>query len=187
MEGVTPGVRAELGVRIWTRATIYVANEIMRVFLIILDQRGLSNSKLISQKEAINNGLYTWIATRYLNTVICEVYLPSDPNKPIERWGLSFIYEEPKPDEKIDNPENAAHNQFKTYIEQIYELTMKLDTLPEGTEYRIVVNLDPDAPAVEGWQPTTIRDISHLKEHHIGDEMVETGLISVGMEYRRRS
>ncbi|MCK4240918.1 MAG: hypothetical protein KAX30_04790 [Candidatus Atribacteria bacterium] len=174
----TSKVRGEIGVRVWTTATIYVANEVMRVFFIILDQRGLPNSKLNSQKEVITNGLFTWITTRYLKAAFLELYGPGE-NKAVERWDLGFRYEEPTAD--ID-PENSTERQFKTYIEKIYEIQAKLNALPEGTEYRVVVNLEQGAPAVEGWQPTTLKDISHLEKHNIG-EMIDTGLINVGMEY----
>ena len=172
-------IRGEIGVRVWTTATIYVANEVMRIFFIILDQRGLNNSKLLQQKEVINNGLYTWITTRHLKAAFLEIYHPEDQNKAVERWDFGFRYEEPKAD--ID-PENSTERQFKTYIEKIYEIQQRLDALPEGTEYRVVVNLEPGAPAVEGWQPTTLKDISQLERYHIG-EMIDTGLINVGMEY----
>jgi len=179
MEREISRIRGEIGVRVWTTATIYVANEVMRIFFIILDQRGLDNSKLLQQKEVINNGLYTWITTRHLKAAFLEIYHPEDPNKAVERWDLGFRYEEPKAD--ID-PENSTERQFETYIEKIYEIQKKLDALPEGTEYRVVVNLEDGAPEVEGWQPTTLKDISHLERHHIG-EMIDTGVIKVGMEY----
>jgi hypothetical protein len=175
----TSKVRGEIGVRVWTTATIYVANEVMRVFFIILDQRGLHNSKLNSQKEVITNGLFTWITTRYLKAAFLEIYHSENQNKAVERWDLGFKYEEPKAD--ID-PENSTEREFKTYIEKIYKIQVKLNALPEGTEYRVVVNLEQGAPAVEGWHSTTLKDISHLEKHHIG-EMIDTGLINVGMEY----
>jgi hypothetical protein len=174
-------VRGEIGVKIWTTAIIYVANEVMRVFFTILDQRGLSNSKLNSQKGVITNGLFTWITTRHLKAAFLEIYHPNDLNKAIERWDLGFVYEEPRENDSKFY-EDKTSNQFKTYIEKISEVTAKLDSLPKGTEYRVVVNLEPGAPVVEGWQPTTLKDISHLEKLHIG-EMIDVGLINVGMEY----
>jgi len=34
MARVTPRVRTELGIKVWTVATIYVASEVMRIFII---------------------------------------------------------------------------------------------------------------------------------------------------------
>lgn len=174
-------VRGEVGVRIWTKATIYVANEVMRVFITLLDQRRLNNYKLLQQKEVITNGLFTWITTRHLKTAVLEIYHQNDTNKAIERWDLVFMYEEPTDDDGFY--EDKTEKLFETYLDEVSEFMRELAALPEGTEYRIVVDLDEGALAVEGWQPTIFKDISHLQQHHFGDDVIRTGLIDLGMEY----
>ncbi|MCK4240915.1 MAG: hypothetical protein KAX30_04775 [Candidatus Atribacteria bacterium] len=90
MGRVTPRVRTELGIKLWTTATIYVANEVMQVLTTILDQRRLNLSALLSRKETLSDGLFTWITTRHLKTAVLEICHPNNSNTALERWDLIF-------------------------------------------------------------------------------------------------
>ena len=184
MARVTARVRTELGIKVWTVATIYVASEVMRIFTTILEQRKLNLTTLLIQKEAISNGLFTWITTRHLKAAILEIYHQDNPSMAIERWDLVFRYEEPRE----DFYEDETGGQFRTYLDEIYELLGRLEALPEGSEYRLILNLHANAPSVDGWQLTNLKDVSHLEGHHVGErDVIETPLITVGMEYRGKT
>ncbi|MCK4240916.1 MAG: hypothetical protein KAX30_04780 [Candidatus Atribacteria bacterium] len=84
--------------------------------------------------------------------------------------------------------ETETARQFRTYFDEIRGLTERLEALPSGSEYRLVLDLDANAPAVNGWQQTELKDMGHLERWHRGErDVIETGLINVGMEYRGRA
>ncbi len=54
--------------------------------------------------------------------------------------------------------------------------------LPEGCRYRVVVSLDPEAPALPGWSAARRADASHLQRQDLGT-VIGTSKIGVQMEF----
>jgi hypothetical protein len=177
-------VKGRVGVKTWARATNYVANEVFRVWFIILSQRGLANADLLQKREVLNNGIYTWLATHHLKKAILEIYQPSS-SEAVERWDMEFTYADPNV-EDVSN-EEGVDEIWKTYLDEMTTFMARMNALPSGTIYRVVVDLEDEVdgmppPPVDGWGSTTLRNADHLQQQRFGENIISTGgLIDVGM------
>jgi PAS domain-containing protein len=180
---VASRVRGRVGVKTWAKATNYVANEVFRVWLIILSQRGQNNAGLLQQREVINNGLFTWLATHHLKKAILEIFQPSS-SEAVERWDMEFTYANPTIEDIAD--EDEVDEVWKTYLDEITPFMARMKALPAGTLYRVVVDLEDEVdgippPPVSGWEAATLRNIDHLQQQKFGEVIKVDGLINVGM------
>lgn len=182
-------VKGRVGVKTWAKATNYVATEIFRVWFIILQQRGLANTDLLQQKEILNNGLFTWLTTRHLKKAILEIYEPSS-SEAVERWDMEFVYADPRVEDL--NSEDSVDEAWKTYLDEMTAFMARMNALPPGTEYRVVVDLEDEVdgnppPSVAGWSSTTLRNTDNLQLQKFGEKIIRAGnLIDVTMDVRGR-
>lgn len=178
-------IKTEIGVKTWTKATIFVANEVFHVWLTILQQRGLSNADLLKKREIISNGLFTWLLTRHLRRAILEVY-EENSSQATERWDMIFKYANPNEDV---HSQEEVDNVWDTYLAEVTAFMKTLGSLPSGVVYRIVVELADDVdgsppPDVDGWGQTSLRDVGHLRNKEMGEDVIKAGgKIRVGMEF----
>lgn len=186
MPATTQRVKCEVGVKTWTQAILYVVNNVFRVWLIILQQRGLNNEILLRDKETLNKGLFTWLTTHHLNKAILEVF-ETGKSEAAERWDLIFTYKDPT-QEDISGAEDA-NKVWKTYLDEVSAFMKRLNALPSGTTYRVVVSLNSDVegqspPEVPGWSSTTLKDVTHLNNMKFGEPIIQSGgLITTNMEF----
>lgn len=166
------GVQTSIGVKVWTQSTIYVANEIQRALIEIPSMRGLDTGYMTSNLQIISKGLQTWICTRDLKRVHLEIFHPTT-DKAVETWQMGLSYE---------TSGTGKTNEFRTDMDKLKDFASKLGKLKAGCCYRVVVDLEDGAPHVEGWAPTTLRDISHLIKKNFG-AFIGTPKIGVEMEY----
>jgi len=136
-------------------SVIYVTNEVFRIWLTILNARGLFSDKLLDEREEITKGLFTWLMTHHLHSTVLEVYR-AGLDDAIERWDMVFKYtpsfERPMGQRDIDAT-------WQTIPDEISRLT---ERLPPDAIYRIVLGLHPEVegmppPAIRGWTPTILR------------------------------
>ena len=186
MPATTQRVKCEVGVKTWTQAILYVVNNVFRVWLIILQQRGLNNANLLRDKDTLNKGLFTWLTTHHLNKAILEVF-ETGKNEATERWDLIFKYKDPT-QEDISGAEDA-NKVWKTYLDEVSTFMKRLNALPSGTTYRVVVSLNNDVegqspPEVPGWSSTTLKDVKNLQNKKFGEDVIVAGdLITTNMEF----
>jgi len=183
MSTVQQRVRGQVGVKTWAMAINYVANEVFRVWLIILQQRGLANEHLLSQREVLNKGVFTWLLTRHLKRAILEVYQEGS-SEAAERWDMIFTYADPN--EEVRS-EEEVDSIWETYLDEITPFMTRLSALPPGSVYRVVVDLHDEVagqppPEVEGWSSTTLRNANDLQKHDFGQIISGGGKIDVAME-----
>lgn len=167
-------VRTEVGVKTWTTTINYVVNAVIQIFLKYVDHRGLPTRRLNEINEVLARGFWTWLVSGDLETAYLEIWNPKT-DRVVERLDLSFEIVEPE-EAEVDY-EELGKEQFKSYAKEINRIAEKLDALPTGCRYRVVVNLKPGYPEVDGWSPAQLRDISHLRKLHRGDA-IDSGLIN---------
>ena len=178
-----------IGVKTWTKATIFVANEVFHVWLIILQQRSLFNKDLLQNKDILVNGLFTWLLTRHLKKAILEVY-QSSSSEATERWDLIFKYANPSEDV---SSEDEVDSVWQTYLAEVTDFAKKLNALPSGSLYRVVVDLADEVegqppPDVEGWSRTTLRSTNNLQKREFGEDIIKAGgKIHVGLPVQREA
>jgi hypothetical protein len=183
-------VRGRIGVKTWTQAILYVSQEVIRFWFIILQQRGLSNDHILKNRETITNGLYTWLLTRHLRQAILELYQEGS-SEATERWDMTFKFADP--DKEDVSTEAGTEDVWKTYLDEVADFMRTLNALPPGTIYRVVVDLEDEVEglppvAVPGWSPGELKRVDHLEQHAFGEPIIDTkgsgqDLIKVKMEY----
>ena len=159
-----------VGVNVAARSMVYVANEITRLFLDIVSQRGLPLDALTEQLDTITTGLRTWIAGHWLTNAVLELYDP-DTDELVQCIDLKLVYRTP-----LNTPE-----RFETAVDQV-RTALGNESVDAGIRYRVVVQLTDAAPNLPGWEPTSFRNRGHLPHAQLGD-VIDTAGIGVELEY----
>lgn len=153
-----------------TRSKNAVANSVVETVLEVLYQRGLDPGYLLFSRKVLEDGLYTWLHERKLETVMLEVSLPGRDTA-LERWDFAFEYQH-NPDETLRPAPTEA----------VGRLSRRLDSLPPGSTYRIMAQVGPGAKQVSGWEPTTLKHLDAALEERVGE--LGYGYISAQVVYR---
>lgn len=80
-----------VSVRSYTHAVTYVTDNLLRSLKDVIRLSGLDPSKFASDWNTLHNGIKTWIESGHLNTIVLEVYNPSD-NSLVGRWDIAISY-----------------------------------------------------------------------------------------------
>lgn len=157
-------------VNLITTSATAVTNMIFRVLLDIARERGLSSNYLADRREVIEKGLFTWLSEEAMKFLRFEVSFP-DSNKALEVFELNFEY-----------IANGNRELQKPDIQRLHEFCAALDALPQGAQYVIKVQNESWASQVEGWVPSTFKEVDGGRR-----ELTEFvyGSIAASVSYRR--
>ena len=153
-----------VGVNVAARSMVHVANEITRLFLDVVSQRGLPMDDLTEQLDTITAGLRTWIAGHWLTHAVLELYDPAS-DQLLQCVDLGLTY----------RTQRDSSERFETAIDQVRN-TLGDEALDAAIRYRVVVQLANGAPNLPGWETTTFRERGHLQRTHLGDVIDTTGI-----------
>lgn len=159
-----------VGVNVSARSMVYVANEIGRLFLDIVSQRGLPLDEFDELLETVMAGLRTWIAGHWLTHAVLELYDPHS-DRLVQCVDLGLAY----------RAHAGTGEHFETAIDQV-RAAVGNDRLNPDIRYRVVVRLAEGAPSLPGWEATTLRDRDHLRRMQLGG-VIDTASVGVEMEY----
>lgn len=165
-------VRTRIKVHAAARATSYVANELHNVMMLVTEYHDLEPDYFYRNWTIIENGLRSWISRRSLRKVVLEVFDPGT-NGLVRRFAASLDYREDWA---------AEDERFDSQIERLKDELAGLPRLDGPCRYRLVVDLERDAPNVPGWQATQLRDASHLHKQALGT-IIDTNAIGAAMDY----
>lgn len=154
-------------VDIFTQSVNVQVTMLMRIGLHLAKEQGLSAAYLIRGREVIESGLYAWLTQQTLQTVCFEYFVPGSETA-IRRFDVQLKYSS-DPSMPVTPVDRAGISEF----------IQKLKALPPGSEYRILVKLEPGAVEVPGWAPSYFRPLecdetARLGSHgfgHIGGEL----------------
>lgn len=156
------GVHVRTNINVVVRATVYSANEIVRIFYETVSDVGLNVTELAQTQPVIEAGLRAWLSTRKLEAAHLEVF---DPVSHVVRCRTDLNI-------KYISETNERHH---TDIERVKSATGSLGRYP-GCEYRVVVSLADGAPDVGGWETTTLGSVDHLTKRDVGD-VIDTAAV----------
>jgi hypothetical protein len=171
---VTTNVHTGVGVRVWARSITYVANEMARVLLEVVQRRGLPLDHLHQHLETIVSGFRSWITGRYLHGAALEIC--DAAGRLVERYDLALSYQPPA------NGGGGAGERFETALVRLHALLATRRRLADDCRYRVVVDLEPGAPGLPGWGATALADTSHLQRQDLGG-VIDTSRIGVQLEF----
>jgi len=132
----------------------YTVNETLRLLLWYATERGLTTDYLTDNRDAIEDGLWTWLAGRHLSTLRLEVFDDATGNV-VERVDLSFPDCSPA-EENEETVGDGTTAPFEALEKELLNQVQDAGTLPETTRLRLVAVLDPDEedrppPPVASW------------------------------------
>lgn len=161
-------VQTRVEARVWARSTTWVANELARVLIEIVNLRGLPLDYVHQHLELFVASFRTWVTGRHLDGVYLEVY--DEPSGALlERYDLGLNY---------DVPARSSEEKFETRIGLLERELARREAAHPGCRYRIFVQLTPGAPALPGWNPAELQDTSHLRRKDVGG-IINTSRIGV--------
>ncbi len=159
-------VNTSVSAHVTARSTTWVANEILRTFLEIVQTRGLEIHDLHEQLDFYEKSLRTWLTGRHLLSVVLEVWNPQTEEQAAERYDLNLDY----------SPDGDNGERFETHLDRVRD-ELPRRPLPAGFCYRLLVTLSENAPDLPGWEDTEFRDVSHLQIRRL-DNVIETAAIN---------
>lgn len=146
-------MRASTSVR--TRTAVHLTDAITGAFSFIVAHLGLSASHLAGTWDAIERGLMTWIEEGTLDEVSIEF---GDPDDPIAVFDIPLQY----------RFTGTANEEYVANRARLARLAAKIDRVPTGTAYRVVVTHNGLHADITGWSVTTRADRSGLTSHNLG-------------------
>ncbi len=149
------GVRVRTSVHVAAKSYVYISNEISRIFYETIQAAGLDPTAYARLQETIENGLRTWITLRYLEAAHLEILDPAT-QRVRTRVDLGLTY--------VDNYNDDRYATDIARVRSALSGTARLD----GCTYRVVVTLADGAPAVKGWDTTTLGSVDHLQRQDVG-------------------
>lgn len=154
---MTTMMAQKVSVNILTMTATMVTNTVFRMLFRIASERGLPPNYINENRKIIEDGLSTWVYEQTLTSLTMEVYQEGQTNS-MERFRFDFVY-------LVDPNMQATEPPVKT----LQELTQTLKNLPQGSKYRVVVNLKEGASTVPGWVTAESMPLNKTKESKVGD------------------
>lgn len=167
--GTSVGTRTTTNISTHARAITYVANELLKIGITITKARGIASGELVHRMPVISNGLRVWLLTNEMECLHIEFV--DKRGKVVERWDFPIAYD--RSAEKSEKKEC-----FETQLDEI-DAALKAMPAINAVDYRILVSAGDNPTPVEGWAPTTLGDVSHLKSRAFGKRLIDTLFVGV--------
>jgi hypothetical protein len=164
-------VHTSVGVHVWARSTTWVANEVARVLLEVADHRGLPLDYMHKRLDTLVAAFRCWITGRHLRGALLEIR--DDRGRLLERYDLALAYQPAG---------GGPEERYDTQLDRLHALLAARPRLPAGARYRVVVDLDDEAPALPGWSASEPSDTSHLQRQEVGG-VIHTARIGVQLQF----
>jgi hypothetical protein len=138
-----------------TRTAVHLTDAITGAFSFIVSYLGLEISYLHDDWKALELGLMIWIDEGTLKQVCLEF---GDPAEPIAIFDIPLQY----------RFTGTANEEYVANRTRLARLAAKIQKIPAGTPYRVVVMHNGPHADVVGWGQTTLADRSGLASHNLG-------------------
>ena len=139
----------------YTQTATHLSDAILGTFSAVLASLGLGDSYLARNWAVIEDGLTTWIEEGSLADVRLEIGSRSDPHAVLD---VPIAY----------RTTGEGNREFVTSQARIARAMAKFESVPAGSEYRVVVSHRGQHAAVSGWTSTTAADTSRLTSYRLG-------------------
>jgi hypothetical protein len=138
-----------------TQTAVHLTDVITGAFSAIIATLGISRNNLDQNWDAIERGLMTWIDEGSLKDVCLEFGDRDDPEA---------IFEIP-----VEYRFTGVGNvDFVASRARLVRLTAKIEKVPAGTSYRVVVTHHGSYTPITGWSSTNSANRSGLSSYNLG-------------------
>ena len=164
-------------VNTYTHAATFVAGNLLWNLKKLITACGLDPEKMVKQWDTLESGIATWLGSRDLETLILEVFDPSDRFDD-RRGRFDFI---------VDYSYcGDGDGDFWLDPDAVRYTIRKRGSLPSSCDYRIVAITRPGAVIAPGWGAAQLRSTEGMTQHSIGTTM-GAGPLGASLTYYRRS
>lgn len=169
---VKTSTRTSVRANVASRSFTWVSNELVRCITEVVVGRGLSLDYVHQHHDTLFKGFRTWLSLHKLKAAVLEIY-DTGTDKLVEKCPFQISYQA----EAVNGEE-----KFHTDIDKLKAALAALPPLRPGCKYRILADLEDNAPDVPGWAPSRYRDDKHLANKDIGT-VIDTAACGVQMSY----
>ncbi|BCY07282.1 hypothetical protein [Actinoplanes sp. L3-i22] len=159
-------------------ATTHVATNMLRGMKQIIQQSGLSITKIRGQWEVLEAGIAAWLNSGHLKGLVLEIY---DPGKRVGDdlvgrfdFTIDYSYYGDGDGELWLDPDTVSYTVLKN------------GSYPSRCNYRLIADTAPGYPSVDGWSNTTLRSTAGFTRHSVGTA-IGGGSLGAGLHYYTRS
>jgi hypothetical protein len=152
---MTTGIHTNITTATRAQTAVHVTGAVMDTFQNVLASLGLSSRYLDRHWDTIETGLKAWIDEGSLEHVQLECGDARDPDA---------VFLIPLSYRTAGNGDLA----FVTSHARVVRALAKLESVPAGTDYRVVVKTKSWAKELDGWSSTTAADTSGLSSYELG-------------------
>lgn len=163
-----------VSVNTYTHSVTYVADNILKSMKDIIRLSGMDPSSFVGNWEVNLRGLAAWLNSGHLESVILEVFDPSN-DALVVRWDMDIVYSY-----------GTGDGGFWTDTDQLRFAIRKAGLAPASARYRMLVTTKPGEPAVAGWSTGMFRSTSGMVRQSLGSTVEHNGL-GASTAYWRRS
>lgn len=158
----------------YTRAhtSVYVSDKIRNLLKLLVRRHGLNPQKVVDAwSDWVDRAARTWLESGHLCGIIIEFYWPGS-NNAIARWDFPIRYDGRDIDEMwVD----------RSFFE---DSLAKAKAPPADCSYRIVLNVCPQHPYVEGVDSTVLKSVNGLVAREVGTVIATPDIMASARYYR---
>ena len=158
----------------YTRAhtSVYVSDKMRNLLKLLVRRHGLNPQKVVDAwSDWVDRAARTWLESGHLCGIIIEFYWPGS-NNAVARWDFPIRYDGSGIDEMwVD----------RSFFEDSFA---KAKAPPADCSYRIVLNVRPQHPYVEGMDSTVLRSVNGLIAREVGTVIATPDIMASARYYR---
>ncbi|HEY9537770.1 MAG TPA: HORMA domain containing protein [Kiloniellaceae bacterium] len=162
-----------VAVNTYTHSVTYVADNILKSMKDIILLSGLDPTNLVDGWASKMRALQTWLASRHLDVVVLEI-LNSKTDALIGRWDIDVVY-----------TTGSGDGGFWTDTDQIRHHVRKAGLAPSEARYRLLLQVRPGSPDVDGWGDAEYRSTNGFVRHSLGSTIEHNGLSGSAAYWRK--
>ncbi|SDG07391.1 hypothetical protein [Halorientalis regularis] len=144
----------------------YVSNSSVNVLFGYIETRSLNTDEIADMRDPIEMAVWSYLASRHLQTARIEVFDMETDITAIEWFDLTIERVSPY------DPEKRPAARFNQYREEVATQLQALNSLPSSVNYRILLgitsenDLGQESPSLGGWAKTTPRNPPESANEH---------------------
>ena len=147
----------------------YVTDKLLLSIKEIIRQSGLSPAKMSNNWANLERAASAWIRSKHLSQIVLEIFNPNT-GVLVCRWDLEIIYG------------YGGDGSLWVDTDAIKYHIRKAGLIPSTCDYRIAMQVKPNAPEVLGWGDGRLRSTDGFSRYSVGTMIGGSGF-AAGLAY----
>jgi hypothetical protein len=149
-----------------------VSDKLRNFLKLLVRHYGLNPQRVVDAwSDWVDRAVRTWLESGHLRAVILEFYHP-DSTRAVARWDFPIHYD--------------GNGVDEMWVDRLFyeESFAKAKRPPSGSSYRIVLQVSPGEPAVDGVGDTNLRSVAGLVARDVGTIIATPDIMASARYYR---